>query len=59
MNLTVNLRSKIITRLQIIYVTGDCNWLKTCEPKTKIESKTIKKIEHFTQSKILFCFLYI
>ena len=40
MNLTVNLRSKIITRLQIIYVTGDCNWLKTCEPKTKIESKT-------------------
>ena len=29
--------SKKITSLQIIYVTDDFNWLKTCEFKTKIE----------------------
>ena len=33
----MNLGTKRITRLWIIYVTGDFNWLKTSELKTKIE----------------------
>ena len=52
--------SKKITSLQIIYVTGDFNWLKTCEFKTKIEWKTIKNYRIFYAiKKILFYFLYI
>ena len=34
--------SKKITSLQIIYVTGYFEWLKTCELKTRFEQKTIK-----------------
>ena len=37
-NMRLNsVNSKKITSLQIIYGTGDFNWLKTCELKTKIE----------------------
>ena len=36
MRLKCEFKNKKI-RLQTLYITGDFNWLKTCELKTKIE----------------------
>ena len=45
-------------RLQTLYITGDFNWLKACELKTKIEWKTIENYRTFYAIKnfiVFFC----
>ena len=58
-NMRLNsVNSKKITKLQIIYNTGDFNCLKTCELKTRIELKKIKNYRVFCAIKkfyFIFC----
>ena len=57
-NMRLNsVNSKKITGFKINCVTGDFDWLKTCQLETKIEWKTIKNYWIFHAIKKL-CFVF-
>ena len=48
---SVNSEAQKITGLQIIYSTGDFNWLKTRERNNKLSEKQPKIIKHLRYQK--------